>query len=295
MKKHLVVGIGEVLWDMLPSGKRAGGAPVNFVYHAMQEGADAYAISAVGNDENGKELLAELNKKKIKALIQEVNRPTGTVDVKLINGIPTYKIVKNVAWDYIEISDEAIDLVKKCDVICFGTLALRQEKSGKTILSLIDCAPKDAFKFFDINLREKFYSLELIEILLQKANVLKINDIEMVILRQLFNLKGTDNEVCETLLKKYNLKYLIFTVGENYSIIFSEKDCTFVETPKVKVADTISAGDSFGAAFMQSILNGESQIDAHKNAVAAAAFVCTKIGAWPRYNKKKIKGIRDFL
>lgn len=293
MKKNIIIGIGEILWDMLPSGKRAGGAPVNFVYHAIQAGADGYAISMIGNDNNGAEIVHELQKNKIKYIIGESQLPTSTVEVELENGIPTYKIIENVAWDDIEVTQDALDLVKKCDVICFGTLALRSEKSKESILTLIDAAPDNALKVFDINLRQNYFSKELIEALLKKSNVFKINDVELAILRQLFSLKGTDEEVCDKLLQEYNLKYLIYTVGDKYSVIYSPHDCTLIETPKVNVADTIGAGDAFASAFLQATLNGQSQLESHKYAVAVAAFVCTKSGAWPKYDRKKIEEIEN--
>ncbi len=293
MKKNIIIGVGEILWDMLPSGKRAGGAPVNFVYHAIQAGADGYAISKVGQDAKGSEILDELKKNKIKYIIGESHLPTSTVEVELENGIPTYKIIENVAWDDIDITTEALDLVKKCDVICFGTLALRSKKSKESILTLIDAAPDNALKVFDINLRQDYFSKELIEELLKKSNVFKINDVELAILRQMFSLKGTDEEICDKLLQEYNLKYLIYTVGDKYSVVYSPHDCTLIETPKVKVADTIGAGDAFASAFLQATLNGQSQLEAHKYAVAVAAFVCTKSGAWPKYDRKKIEEIEN--
>lgn len=293
MKKSVMVGIGELLWDILPSGKRAGGAPANFAYHATQNGAEGVLISAVGKDENGKELLSLLEKNHISHLVSQNERPTGTVEVELENGIPTYRIVENVAWDFIENSTEAQALVKKADAVCFGTLALRAPQSRESILSLIDAASQNAFKVFDINLRENFYSLDLIETLLQKCNILKINDIEMAMISQLFNFKGNEYQICEYLLQKYNLQYLILTVGEKYSTVFSPHDCSLINTPNVEVADTIAAGDSFTATFIQGILEGKTQLQAHKNAVATAAFVCTKSGAWPKYDRKKIEEIKN--
>ena len=198
-----------------------------------------------------------------------------------------------MAWDDIDITTEALDLVKKCDVICFGTLALRSKKSKESILTLIDAASDNALKVFDINLRQDYFSKELIEELLKKSNVFKINDVELAILRQMFSLKGTDEEICDKLLQEYNLKYLIYTVGDKYSVVYSPHDCTLIETPKVKVADTIGAGDAFASAFLQATLNGQSQLEAHKYAVAVAAFVCTKSGAWPKYDRKKIEEIEN--
>ena len=207
--KPVVVGIGELLWDVLPTGKRAGGAPINFVYHATQMGAEGYAISAVGNDLSGTEIVQELEKNHISNSLGIVEYPTGSVMVELKEGIPTYTIIEGVAWDHIPLTQESIDLVKKADAICFGTLALRSQVSKDTILSLLTYAREEALRFFDINIRQSYYSKELIETLLHKANVFKVNDEELVLLRGMCDLEGSDEEVCRKMLRKYNLKYVI--------------------------------------------------------------------------------------
>ena len=182
MSKPIVIALGEILWDMLPTGKRAGGAPVNFAYHASQNGAESYAISAVGNDELGAELLNDAHKAGINTLVQTNEYPTGTVAVALTNGIPEYTIVQNVAWDHIGYTDELAEAVSKADAICFGTLGLRSQESHDTIIKLLQHAKEGALKFFDINLRANFYSKELIEELLGYANIFKINDDELIMM-----------------------------------------------------------------------------------------------------------------
>lgn len=288
MKKNkpIVVGIGELLWDVLPTGKRAGGAPINFVYHATQFGAEGYAISAVGNDVSGTEIIQELDKSGINHLLGSVEYPTGSVMVELKEGIPTYTIIEGVAWDHIPLTQEAIDLVKKADAICFGTLSLRSPESRATVLSLLNYLPEDALRFFDINIRQSYYSKELIETLLHKANVFKINDEELVLLRGMCDLEGSDEEACRKLLRKYNLKYVILTAGSSFSSIYTADEASTIPTPKVQVADTVGAGDSFSGAFIYSILTGKSLREAHQAAVETAAFVCTREGAWPAYPNK---------
>lgn len=293
--KPIIVGIGELLWDILPQGKRAGGAPINFVYHAAQLGAKGYAVSAVGDDMIGQEILAELDKNRIMHFIQSIPFPTGTVSVQLNNGIPSYQIVEDVAWDHIPLSQEALDIVRCADAICFGTLALRHQDSRQTITALLHEASEKAFKFFDINLRSSYFSAALIDELLQTANVFKINDDEMIVVRELFNLSGSDEDICLELLQKYQLRYLIFTAGEKYSIIYHKDKCSYLATPKVKVADTIGAGDAFSGAFIESLLTGKTMRDAHKEAVATAAYVCTQSGAWPKYNYKQIEEIKNAI
>lgn len=284
-KHPVIIGVGELLWDMLPEGKRAGGAPINFVYHATRLGAQGYAVSAVGNDALGDEILAELEKSGIKYCISRNDHPTGHVKVVLNDGIPSYDIVEGVAWDYLTASAEAEELVKRADAVCFGTLALRSPQSKQAIETLLSFAPKDALRFFDVNLRGNYYSAELIDELLKKANVFKINDDEIEVLKKLFGFSGTVDEICRTFISRYGLKYMIFTAGDKFSAIYTPSEKSWLPTPKVKVADTVGAGDSFSGAFVYNILTGKSLAQAHKAAVDIAAFVSTKSGAWPAYEK----------
>lgn len=284
MTKPVVVGIGELLWDMLPEGKRAGGAPINFVYNATQLGADGYAISAVGKDALGDEIIKELEKSHIHHVLERNGYPTSIVEVVLNNGIPAYTIVEGVAWDHLDATPKEIAVVKKADAVCFGTLALRSPQTRQAVITLLKNAPQAAYKLFDVNLRSNYYSKELIDELLQEANVFKINDEEMVKVQELFGLHLSDEEICKWFIQKYNLRYLIFTAGEKYSIVYSAGgEKSYLDTPKVKVADTVGAGDSFSAGFIMGLLTEKSMREAHKQAVATAAFVCTKSGAWPEY------------
>lgn len=286
MVKPVVVGIGELLWDMLPEGKRAGGAPINFVYNATQLGADGYAVSAVGKDALGDEIIHELEKSHIHYVLQRNDYPTSVVEVALNNGIPTYTIVEGVAWDYLEVTPQEIEVVKKANAVCFGTLALRSAKTKKAVLTLLKNVPDTAYKLFDVNLRSDYFSKELIDELLQEANVFKINDEEMIKVQKLFDLNLSVEDVCRWFIQKYNLRYLIFTAGEKYSIVYAaDGENSYLETPKVEVADTVGAGDSFSAGFIMGLLNGKTMREAHKQAVATAAFICTKSGAWPEYEK----------
>ncbi|WP_099463738.1 MULTISPECIES: carbohydrate kinase family protein [Parabacteroides] len=289
MKKNkpVVAGIGELLWDVLPTGKRAGGAPINFVYHATQLGAEGYAISAVGNDVFGTEILQELDKNHISYYISTVEYPTGSVMVELKDGIPSYTIIEGVAWDHIPLTQDAIDLMKRTDAVCFGTLAQRAPESRETLRTLLSYIPEDSLRFFDINIRQSYYSKELIDSLLEQANVFKINDEELELLRSMFSLEGSVDDVCNWFMEAYSLKYLILTAGADFSTIYSTGEKSTIPTPKVKVADTVGAGDSFSGAFVYSILTGKSLREAHQKAVETAAFVCTQEGAWPPYPNKE--------
>lgn len=281
----IVVGIGELLWDMLPSGKKAGGAPINFVYHASCLGAEGYAISAVGDDEFGKEIVDELDKNHIQHLIEKVPYPTGTVQVELADGIPTYTINERVAWDHISPTSNAIDLAEKADAICFGTLAQRSRQSRETIQAILSFAPEDAYRLFDLNLRQHYYDKELIEESLYLANVLKVNDDEFKVLKDLFGLEGTEKDLALWFIEKYNLRMLVLTAGASHSTIYTKEEVSHLPTPKVQVADTVRAGDAFSGALIISLLQGASLDEAHRFAVETAAFVCTREGAWPVYEK----------
>lgn len=284
-RKPIVVGIGELLWDMLPSGKKAGGAPINFVYHASCLGAEGYAISAVGDDELGKEIVDELDKNHIQHLIEKVPYPTGTVQVELREGIPTYTIHERVAWDHISPTSDAIDLAEKADAICFGTLAQRSRQSRETIQAISSFAPKDAYRLLDINLRQRYYDKELIEESLYLANVLKVNDEEFNVLRDLFGLNGTEREVALWFIEKYGLRMFVLTAGSSHSTIYTREEISTLPTPEVTVADTVGAGDAFSGPLIISLLKGKSLSEAHHFAVKTAAFVCTKEGAWPVYEE----------
>ena len=281
--KPLVVGVGELLWDVFPDRKKAGGAPINFVYHATQMGAEGCAVSAVGDDALGAEIVRELEKNNICNCIEKVEYPTGSVLVELNDGLPSYNIIEDVAWDHIPLTEQAIDLVKVADAVCFGTLAQRSTVSRKTIKTLLECAPENAIRFFDINLRQHYHSKELIEESLREANVFKLNDEELVALRSMFGLEGSDDDVCRMFMSEYNLRYVALTAGGDSSTIYSQEEKSVIPTPKVQVADTVGAGDSFSGAFVYSILTGKSLSEAHREAVDIAAFVCTQHGAWPPY------------
>ena len=244
-----------MLWDVLPEGKKLGGAPANFAYHAGQFlGMDnTIAISALGEDKLADETIEALREHDLNDLLPRVPYPTGTVQVQLDEqGIPTYDIKENVAWDNIPFDDDIQEIAKNCRAVCFGSLAQRNVVSRETIHRFLDLTPEDCLKIFDINLRQQFYTKEVIKESLQRCNILKINDEELVLIGRMFGYPGLD----------------------------IENKC-WLMTPKVVVADTVGAGDSFTGSFVGSILNGKSVPEAHKTAVQVSAFVCTQNGAMP--------------
>ena len=286
MNKRYVVGLGEVLWDVLPEGKKLGGAPANFAYHAGQFlGMDeTIAVSALGNDKLADETIDALKEHGLNDLLPRVPYPTGTVQVQLDEqGIPTYDIKENVAWHNIPFDDDIAAIARNCRAVCFGSLAQRNVVSRATIQKFLDATPDDCVKIFDINLRQQFYTMEIIRESLQRCNILKINDEELVLIGRMFGYPGLDIEnKCWLILGKYNLDMLVLTCGTNGSYVFTPGQKSFQETPKVKVADTVGAGDSFTGSFCAAILNGKPMAEAHKLAVEVSAYVCTQNGAMPK-------------
>lgn len=290
---QIVVGIGELLWDVLPESKKMGGAPANFAYHVSQFGIPGTVVSAIGHDKYGEELIEQLSDKPLNLELQTVDYPTGSVIVELDEmGVPTYDIKQNVAWDNIPFTPELQALAKRTTAVCFGSLAQRNIVSRDTIHKFIDAIPdeKGRLKIFDINLRQGFYTPEIIEESLNRCNVLKINDEELVIISRLFGYPGIDlQDKCWILLGKYNLDMLVLTCGVNGSYVFTPGNVSFVDTPKIVVADTVGAGDSFTAAFTSAILEGKSVRQAHELAVNVSAYVCTQHGAMPTLPEKFLK------
>lgn len=282
---NLVVGMGEALWDVLPEGKKIGGAPANFAYHVSQFGLPSCVVSAVGNDALGKEIVENFTSKGLNQLIEEVPYPTGTVQVEIDQaGVPQYEIKENVAWDNIPYTARLGALAERTKAVCFGSLAQRNVVSRNTINRFLDAMSQDDDNLivFDVNLRQGFYNKEILCNSMKRCNILKINDEELVTVSRMFGYPGIDlQDKCWILLGKYNLKMLILTCGINGSYVFTPGNVSFQPTPKVEVADTVGAGDSFTAAFISSLLKGKSVAEAHSLAVQTSAFVCTQKGAMP--------------
>lgn len=285
MSNKVIVGMGEALWDILPEGRKIGGAPANFAYHVSQFGLESCVVSAVGNDDLGREILDSFKEKKLQCLIETVPYPTGTVQVEVDGaGLPQYRIKENVAWDNIPFTEKLEALARRTCAVCFGSLAQRSAVSRETIGRFIDAMPKskDTLIVFDANLRQEFFSKDILDQSIKRCNILKINDEELVIISRLLNISETGfQDRCETLLRRYGLKLLILTCGAKGSFVFTPAGTMFFDTPKVEVADTVGAGDSFTATFIAGLLKGVPVAEAHQRAVEVSAFVCTKQGAMP--------------
>jgi len=279
-----IVGLGEILWDMLPGGKVLGGAPANFAYHISQFGYDGRAVSAVGGDPLGDEILATLGDKGLNHLIARTPFPTGTVQVALDGaGVPMYEICEEVAWDNIPFDDATRELAERTAAVCFGTLAQRDPGglSRRTVKSFIEAMPAESLKIFDINLRQNFYTKELIHDSLTMADVLKLNDDEAAVLARMFGMARDGRSVCLRLMEEYGLDVAILTCGGEGSYVFGHGEESHLPTPPVRVADTVGAGDSFTAAFIAAYMRGDALRVAHELAVETAAWVCTRHGAMP--------------
>lgn len=299
MNTKYIIGLGEALWDMLPQGKKIGGAPANFAFHASQFGLPTKVVSAVGNDTLGDELISAFQKKHLNLNISRVDYPTGTVQVTLdAQGIPCYEICQNVAWDHITFNEELEQLAYNTRAVCFGSLAQRSNESRKAIYQFIDTMPsgKGQYKVFDINLRQQFYSRELIKESMKRANVLKINDEELTIVSQLFGYEWSEDclkNICEEFIVRFKLDILILTCGTRGSYVFTNDACSFCKTPQIKVADTVGAGDSFTGSFVAALIHGLSISEAHQLAVDVSAFVCQNEGAMPSLPNQLIERVKQ--
>lgn len=280
---NIVTGIGEVLWDVLPEGKKLGGAPANFAYHVSQFGFESRIVSAIGPDMLGEELLSGLGDKGLDCMIETVPYPTGTVQVELDgNGIPCYDIRQDVAWDNIPFTPGLEALAKTTGAVCFGSLAQRSPVSRDTINRFIDAMPEGSLRIFDINLRQNFYTKDIVCNSMRKCNILKINNEELETVSRMFELPdGPQQSRAKALLSMFGLKALILTCGATGSHVFTSEETSYIATPQVEVADTVGAGDSFTAAFVSGLLKGLDIRQAHRLAVETSAFVCTQEGAMP--------------
>lgn len=279
---HTIVGIGESLWDIFPDRKAIGGAPANFAYHCRSLGQEAYAVTALGRDALGDELAAELDARGLGRYVQRVDYPTGRVLVQLREGLPSYEIKEDVAWDHIAYTEELAELARRCDAVCFGSLAQRSPISAATIQRFIQEMPAGSIKVFDINLRLHYYSREIVEQSLAQATILKLNDEELPVVAQLLNIHGTEQEICHTLLERYALDSLLLTRGAlGVNVYYVTGSCYHPALP-IEVVDTVGAGDSFAAAYLCATLMGRSRAEAVHNASHLAAYVCSCRGAMPQ-------------
>lgn len=279
------MGIGELVWDMLPGGRQLGGAPVNFAYWCGRLGAEGYPVSAVGDDDLGREAFDRLAGTGLDlGYVQRNALPTGRVNVTLSgNGIPEYDIVEGVAWDALEADARTLELAAQADAVCWGSLAQRSEASRRAIAAILGATRPECLKVFDINIRQHWYSREIVTDSLRQADVLKLNEDELPLVASLLGIGKSGAETIAELIRAFSLRYVIYTAGADHSEIHSAEGLlSRIPTPQVEVADTVGAGDSFTAAFITSLLQGDPVAACHRKAVETAAEVCTVHGAIPR-------------
>jgi fructokinase len=279
-----IIGIGEVLWDLFPTGPQLGGAPGNFAYHAHALGADARVVTRVGKDSFGTAILLRFDQLGIADGTVQVDdeAPTGTVSVALSDrGIPNYVIHENVAWDRLAVPPAALDAVRVADAISFGSLAQRSEPSRTSIQKLVAAAPADTLKVFDINLRQNYFSREVIEQSLRLANVLKLNDGELPILADMFRLAGSPRQQIESLAQKFSLQVVALTRGAAGSLLFQAGLWSDRPSVPVEVVDTVGAGDAFAAALVLGLLQKMGLDEINALAGEVARHVCSCAGATP--------------
>lgn len=282
--KFKIVGIGEVLWDLLPAGRQLGGAPANFAFHAKMLGAQAQVVTRIGRDDLGEAILRRFVEMGIEvdAVQLDDKAPTGSASVVLNSGgVPQFVIRENLAWDHLIITETARKAVHEADAICFGTLAQRNEISRSSIQSLVASARPEAFRIFDINLRQKFFSLDIIKASLELANILKINDEELPVLAKFFGLAGEPAEQIAELARRFDLRLVALTCGARGSLFFSRGVYSKVEGLSASVVDTVGAGDAFTAMLALGLLAGWDLDRINQRANKVAAYVVSQPGATP--------------
>ena len=286
--KRFVVGLGEVLWDKFYkegklSGRALGGAPANFAYHAAQFGHEGLVVSAIGFDQDGSDIISELEAHALPYHLDRVAFPTGKVDADITNpNAPVYTIHTRCAWSHIPFNEELREIAANTKAVCFGSLAQWGRESRASIRLFLDSCPENCTKICDINLRQTYFTKATIRDSLRKADILKLNEDELSVITRLFGFKMAGEEVlCRRLMRAYDIKMVILTKGINGSWILWKGGRSFQGTPRVKVVSAVGAGDSFTGAFIGSYINGATIQKAHETAVKVSAYVCTQKGAMP--------------
>lgn len=286
-----VICYGEILWDLLHSGKVAGGAPMNVAFQLNQLGTPAGMISSIGTDDLGKEIFEFLTEKNIPTQLvqQDKNHLTGIVRVELdAKGHPQYEIVQNVAWDFIEVEDKALEAVKKAGTLVYGSLVARNEISKNTLLA---CIANAQFRVFDVNLRQPFYSKSLIDALLSKANVVKMNDDELDIISAWYGFAGSQKEKISAIKKANQLDLLVVTLGEKGAISLGETGFCSHRGYRVRVQDTIGSGDAFLAGYLSQFLKKNTPEKCLDFACKMGAYVATKRGGTPEPDLRELANL----
>lgn len=287
-KRHLILGMGELLWDLLPEGARLGGAPANFAVTAGRLGNSAVVLSRIGQDELGRKAVEELRRLPIGANLLQVDEKheTGRVTVAFQDGQPQYTIHQPAAWDFLELSDPWLDMAAKANALCFGSLAQRSEASRQTIQSLVEQSQLTCLRVFDVNLRPPFVSAEVMQQSLELATVLKMNDAELPRILGLLGMPIEESSALKTgaerLLQEFSsLRLVAVTRGGQGSLLVTRTESHEHMGIAVKVADTIGAGDAFTAAMTDALLRGASLAQVNEAGNRWGAWVASQAGGMP--------------
>lgn len=289
---NTIICFGEVLWDVLPTGKLAGGAPMNVAYHLNNFGWQTQVISRIGWDDLGRELLGFLQQKGVGTDMLQIDGllPTGTVAVSLDkNGSPAYEIVAPVAWDNIQMTAKQAEVISQSAAFVYGSLSTRQPQTYRSLQQLL---PLATLRVLDINLRAPFYNQNRITALLQSADIVKLNDEELDLLTDWYKLSTTMNAAMEQIAERFKLQQLIVTRGADGAIALTEEGFTEQTGFPITVKDTIGSGDSFLAAYLYTYLKGKSSTESLEFAAATGAYVATCAGANPSMTSTTIQ---DFI
>lgn len=287
-RRNSIVGLGEVLWDVFPDGPRFGGAPANFACLASQLAtgdAEVHVVSSVGRDELGPPAIVSLKEHGVRTAFVAVNeRQTSRVDVTLdAAGVASYVFAEKVAWDDLEWSPALGELAAQTQAVCFGTLAQRTELSSATIQRFVNATPRDALRVFDINLRTPYWSEKVIRESLELANVLKLNDTELLILSAMMSLTGSPAEQLAQLNNRFSLQLTALTRGAEGSLLVAASgEVSEQPAEPTQIADTVGAGDAFTAAMVIGLIRQMPLAEIHHWASRVAAFVCSQPGATPK-------------
>ena len=283
--RPLVIGVGELLWDLLPGGRQLGGAPANFAYHAQALGADSLVISRVGDDALGREIrerLAVLGMR-TDGITIDPNAPTGTVGVSLDEGgQPTFTIHQDVAWDFIALGERGLRETQRAAAVCFGTLAQRHPVSRGSIQAVLADAPASALRVFDINLRQHYWSRELILEALALSDVFKLNDEELAVMANMLDWSDHPSRLLRRLAETFDLKAVALTKGAAGSELLIGDELWYQPGSRPTIADTVGAGDGYTAALTLGMLAGDPPEVILESAHRLAEYVCTQPGAMPR-------------
>ena len=293
---YIVIGLGELLWDILPAGEQLGGAPANFAYITAMLGDCGIVASRTGIDERGDNALALLQRADLTtAQVQrDEHRQTGIVQVQLDEqGKPAFTITEDVAWDFLQWTAEWQQLAAQADAVCFGSLAQRSPQSRQTIRRFLQATRPDALLVFDVNLRTPFYSAEVVGESLQLAKVLKLNDEELPTLMRLCGLDGAGDEDClRRLLQFYDLHMVCMTRGDHGSLLVTDSQSVAHSGFKTVVADTVGAGDAFTATLVHHYLRGASLERISEAANRMGAWVASRVGAMPAAEPNLLEEIK---